>query len=306
MATGECPHWSEDATTILEEKRIIYRGIMLLIGAHMSIGGGFFNSLFSGKELGCATIQIFTKSANQWRAKELTSEDIEKFKEAQKETGITPVVGHDSYLINIGSKDKELLQKSREALLLELTRSEKLGLSYLVMHPGSNPDGKEGIKNIAGSLSWVHSKSKNYKVKICLETTAGQGNTLGYRFEQIAEIIDLTKDKQRLGVCYDTAHTFEAGYDIRDKKAFAETFKLFDSTIGLNRLKVIHLNDSKKDLGSRVDRHEHIGKGFIGGEAFRLILNDERFEKTPKILETPKEGDWDKKNLATLRKLHKG
>jgi len=285
---------------------------MLLIGAHMSIGGGFFNSIYSGKELGCATIQIFTKSANQWKAKELTSEDIEKFKQAQKETGIVPVVGHDSYLINIGSGDKELLQKSREALLLELTRSEKLGLLYLVMHPGSNPDEKEGIKRIANSLSWVHSKSKNYKTKICLETTAGQGSTIGHRFEQLAKIIDLTEENQKIGVCYDIAHTFEAGYDIRsqdafaDKKAYEKTFKLFDKIIGLNRLKVIHMNDSKKDLGSRVDRHEHIGKGFIGLEAFRLILNDKRLEKIPKILETPKEEDMDKKNLMILRNLYKG
>jgi deoxyribonuclease-4 len=272
----------------------------------MSIGGGFFNSLYSGKELGCATIQIFTKSANQWKAKELTSEDIEKFKQAQKETGIIPVVGHDSYLINIASGDKELLQKSREALLLELTRSEKLGLSCLVMHPGSNPDEKEGIKRIADSLSWVHSKSKNYKTKICLETTAGQGSSIGYKFEQIAQIIDLTQEDERLGVCYDTAHTFEAGYDIRDKKVYEKTFKLFNKIIGLNRLKVIHMNDSKKDLGSRVDRHEHIGKGFIGLEAFKLILNDRRFEMVPKILETPKEEDMDEKNLATLRNLYKG
>ncbi len=279
---------------------------MILIGAHMSIGGGFFNSLYSGKELGCATIQIFTKSANQWKAKELTSEDIDRFKQAQKETGIVPVVGHDSYLINIGSGDKELLQKSREALLLELTRSEKLGLLYLVMHPGSNPDEKEGIKRIADSLSWVHSKSKNYKVKICLETTAGQGSSIGYKFEQIAQIIDLTQEDERLGVCYDTAHTFEAGYDIRDKKVYEKTFKLFDKIIGLNRLKVIHMNDSKKDLGSRVDRHEHIGKGFIGLEAFRLILNDKRLEKIPKILETPKEENMDKKNLTILRNLYKG
>lgn len=279
---------------------------MLLIGAHMSIGDGFFNSLYLGKELGCTTIQIFTKSANQWKAKELTSEDIEKFNQAQKETGITPVVGHDSYLINIASSDKELLQKSREALLLELTRSEKLGLPFLVMHPGSNPDEKEGIKRIAESLSWIHSKSKNYKVKICLETTAGQGSSIGYRFEQLAKLIALTDENQRLEVCYDTAHTFVAGYDIRDKKVYEETFKQFDKIIGLNKLKVIHLNDSKKDLGTRVDRHEHIGKGFIGLEAFRLILKDRRFEKVPKILETPKEGDWDKKNLTTLRGLYKG
>ncbi len=279
---------------------------MLLIGAHMSIAGGFFNSLHSGKELGCTTIQIFTKSANQWKAKELTPEDIEKFKQAQKETGITSVVGHDSYLINIASGDKELLQKSREALLLELTRSEKLGLPFLVMHPGSNPDERKGIKRIAESLSWVHSKSKNFKTQICLETTAGQGSTLGHKFEQLAEIIESTEGNKRLGVCYDTAHTFAAGYDIRDKKTYDETFKQFDRIIGLNRLKAIHLNDSKKDLGTRVDRHEHIGKGFIGLDAFGLILNDKRFENIPKILETPKEEEWDKKNLNTLKKLYRG
>jgi len=279
---------------------------VLLIGAHMSIGGGFFNSLYSGKELGCTTIQIFTKSANQWKAKELTPEDIEKFRQAQKETGIAPVVGHDSYLINIASSEKELLQKSREALLLELTRSEKLGLPYLVMHPGSNPDEKEGIQKIADSLSWVHSRSKNYQVKICLETTAGQGNTLGYRFEQLADIINLTEEDKRLGICFDTAHSFVAGYDIKDEKAYRKTFEQFNQTIGINRLKVIHLNDSKKALGSRVDRHEHIGRGFIGLEGFRLILNDKRFEKIPKILETPKEDDWDEKNLTILRRLNKG
>jgi len=174
------------------------------------------------------------------------------------------------------------------------------------MHPGSNPDEKVGIKRIADSLSWVHSKSKGYKVKICLETTAGQGSSIGFKFEQIAQIIGLTEENQRVGVCYDTAHTFEAGYDIRDKKVYEATFKLFDRVIGLNRLKAFHINDSKKDFGTRVDRHEHIGKGFIGLEAFRLILNDKRFEKIPKILETPKEDNWDKKNLATLRSLYKG
>jgi len=214
-------------------------------------------------------------------------------------------VAHDSYLINIASVDKDLLHKSRESLLIELTRAENLGLPYLVMHPGSNPDEKDGIKRIADSLNWVHSKAPEYKAKICLETTAGQGKTLGFRFEQIAETIDKVDQKTRLGVCYDTAHTFAAGYDIRTKKVYQETFKEFDKIIGLKRLRVIHLNDSKKDLGTRVDRHEHIGKGFIGLEAFRLLVNDPRFEKIPKILETPKEGDMDKKNLKVLRSLIK-
>lgn len=278
---------------------------MLLVGAHMSIAGGVYNSLLSGKELGCSTIQIFTKNATQWRAKDLISEDIEKFKELQKETQISPVVAHDSYLINIASVDKDLSQKSRESLLIELSRAEMLGLSYLVMHPGSNPDEKDGKKRIADSLNWVHSKAPKYKAKICLETTAGQGNSLGHRFEQIAQIIDGVKEKKRVGVCYDTAHTFAAGYDIRTKKAYVDTFKKFDQIVGLKRIQVIHLNDSKRDLGTKVDRHEHIGKGFIGLEAFRLLLNDSRFEKIPKILETPKEGEMDKKNLKLLRNLVK-
>jgi deoxyribonuclease-4 len=271
----------------------------------MSIAGGVYNALLSGKELRCTTIQIFTKNANQWKAKELSPEEIEKFKQLLKETQISPVIAHDSYLINIASKDKELLQKSRESLLFELTRTELLGLPYLVMHPGSNPDEKDGMKRIADSLSWVHSKSPKYKAKICLETTAGQGNTLGLRFEQIAEIMDLVNDKKRLGVCYDTAHTFVAGYDIRTKKVYDETFRKFNKIIGLKHLKVIHLNDSKKDLGTRVDRHEHIGKGFIGLEAFRMLLNDPRFENIPKIIETPREGEMDKKNLRVLRGLVK-
>jgi deoxyribonuclease-4 len=271
----------------------------------MSIAKGVYNSLISGKELGCTTIQIFTKNANQWKARELSIEEIEKFKQLQRKTQISPVVAHDSYLINIASKEKELLLKSRESLLFELTRAETLGLQYLVMHPGSNPDEKEGIKRIADSLNWVHGKSPKYKAKICLETTAGQGNTLGHRFEQIAEIIEGVNEKKRMGVCYDTAHAFAAGYDMRAKKAYEETFKEFDKIIGLKRLRVIHLNDSKKDLGTRVDRHEHIGKGFIGLEAFNLLMNDPRLEKIPKILETPKQGDMDKKNLKLLGNLVK-
>jgi len=278
---------------------------MLLLGAHMSIAGGVYNALVSGKELGCTTIQIFTKNANQWKAKELSTEEIERFKQLQKETQISPVVAHDSYLINIASKDKELLEKSRQSLLFELTRTERLGIPCLVMHPGSNPNEADGIKRIADSLNWIHSQSPKYSARICLETTAGQGNTLGHRFDQIAGIIDLLGDKSRVGVCYDTAHTFAAGYDIRTRKAYQATSKEFDKIIGLKKLKVIHLNDSKKDFGTRVDRHEHIGKGFIGLDAFRMLLNDPRFEKVPKILETPKEGDMDENNLEVLRSLVK-
>jgi deoxyribonuclease-4 len=281
----------------------------LLIGAHMSISGGVFNAILAGEELGCTTIQIFTKNNNQWRAKELTSAEVDKFFEHQKRTGISPIVGHNGYLINLASSKDDIFALSKESMLVELQRAEKLGLPYLVMHPGSHlgTGEKEGIKKIAGAINWLHQKIPGYEVKICLETTAGQGSNLGYKFEQLAQIIGLVKENQRMGVCYDTCHTFAAGYDIRTKKAYQDTFKEFDKVIGLGRLKVIHLNDAVKDLGSRVDRHAHIGEGKIGLEGFRLLMNDKRWEKIPKILETPKEGGTAKdiKNLSVLRSLVK-
>ena len=281
----------------------------LLIGAHMSISGGVFNAFQHGEEVGCATIQIFTKNSNQWKAKELTSEDARKFRESQKKTGISPVVGHNAYLINLASPKKDVYDLSMEAMLVELERAELLGLPYLVIHPGAHLESgeREGIRKIAGSVDKLHQKTKGFKVKICLETTAGQGSTIGYRFQELAEIIDNVEENERLGVCYDTCHTFAAGYDIRTKKAYEETFRAFDQHIGLQKLKVIHLNDSLKDLGSRVDRHQHIGKGKIGLEGFRLLMNDKRWEKIPKILETPKEGGTAKdiENLNLLRSLVK-
>ncbi len=281
----------------------------LLIGAHMSISGGVFNAILAGEELDCTTIQIFTKNNNQWKAKELTQDEVDKFFQQQKRTRIAPIVGHNGYLINLASPKDDVFALSKESMLVELQRGEKLGLPYLVMHPGSHlgTGEKEGLKKIAGTINWLHLKTKGYKVKICLETTAGQGSNLGYRFEQLAEIIEMVKENQRLGVCYDTCHTFAAGYDIRTKKAYDNTFKEFDKVIGLSRLKVIHLNDAVKDLGSRIDRHTHIGEGKIGLEGFRLLMNDKRWEKIPKILETPKEGGTAKdiKNLSVLRSLVK-
>lgn len=275
----------------------------------MSIAGGVFNALISGKEVGCATIQIFTKNNNQWNAKPLSEAEIAEFKAKQKETGIKPVVAHDSYLINVASPDKALAQKSKEALLVELQRCEALGIPYLVMHPGSHVGAgeKEGIKRIAEALGWLQAKTKAYKAQIALETTAGQGSNLGYRFEQIAEIIEQTADKKRLAVCLDTCHIFAAGYDIRTQKAYQKTMREFDRVIGLKRLKAVHFNDSVRDLGSRVDRHAHIGQGKIGQAGFGFFMNDKRLDDIPKILETPKdkEGKFDRMNLATLRKLAK-
>lgn len=281
----------------------------ILLGAHMSIAGGVYNCFDHGEHFKCTTIQIFTKNASQWRAKPLTETEIDKFKERQQQTKISPVVAHDSYLINLGSNNKALLQKSKEAFLVEMQRCELLEIPCLVTHPGSHTGAGEeaGLKTIADSLSWLHHKLPEAKVMICLETTAGQGTNLGYRFEQIANIIELSDSPEGLGVCLDTCHIFAAGYDIRTERAYKKTMREFDSVIGLKRLKVIHFNDSKKELGSRVDRHEHIGKGFIGVEPFGLFMNDRRLAKIPKILETPKGDDatGDDRNLTILRNLVK-
>jgi deoxyribonuclease-4 len=271
----------------------------------MSIAGGAYNALISGAELGCTTIQIFTKSNNQWRAKPLSDEEVERFHEEQKRTGIKPVIAHDSYLINLCSPDVGLLTKSREAYLHELERCEMLKIPYLVTHPGGHMgQGEEwGIKRIAESIDWLHAQAPDLKVKIALECTAGQGTGLGYKFEHLAGIMDQSKDPERVRVCIDTCHLFAAGYDISNEKGYEQTINEFDRIIGLKHLVAIHLNDSKKPLGSRVDRHDHIGQGQIGEKAFGFFMNDKRFEKIPKLLETPKENDMDRVNLAKLRKL---
>jgi len=279
----------------------------ILLGAHMSIAGGVYNCFDHGEHFKCTTIQIFTKNASQWRAKPLAEDEIATYKRRQKESAISPVVAHDSYLINLGSNNKALLQKSKEAFLVEMQRCELLEIPCLVTHPGSHTGAGEeaGLKTIADSLSWLHHKLPEAKVMICLETTAGQGTNLGYRFEQIANIIELSDSPERSGVCLDTCHIFAAGYDIRTERTYKKTMREFDSVIGLKRLKVIHFNDSRRELGSRVDRHEHIGKGFIGVEPFGFFMNDRRLAKIPKILETPKgdDGSADDRNLTILRKL---
>lgn len=279
----------------------------MLLGAHMSIAGGAFNAFAQGEHFGCTTIQIFTKSSNQWKAKELTDEEIEKYHAEQERTGIDPVIAHDSYLINLGSPDAALVKKSREAFLIEMQRCETLKIPILVTHPGSHlGKGEEwGIKRIAESIGWLHKKTAGFKVKIALETTAGQGTNLGYKFEQIASMIEQSGEFERLAVCMDTCHIFAAGYDITTKKAYQQTISEFDRIIGLDRLAAIHFNDSKKELGSRVDRHNHIGEGYIGEEPFGFFMRDKRFEKIPKLLETPKgdDGEMDRINLDKLRKL---
>jgi deoxyribonuclease-4 len=281
----------------------------MLLGAHMSIAGGVFNAPLDGKKATCDTIQIFTKSSNQWKAKTLGDDEIARFFEEQKNTGVTVACAHDSYLINLGSPDDELYNKSIEAFGIELERCHVLKIPSLVMHPGSHVGSGEetGLKRIAESFNKLFSKQPDNKTIVCLETTAGQGTNLGYRFEQLAEIIEMVEDKSRMGICLDTCHLYASGYPLKEEKEYKATIKQFDTILGLERLKVIHLNDSKKGLGSKVDRHEHIGKGELGLEPFRHLLNDRRMAKIPMILETPKGEELleDIENLKILRSLIK-
>jgi deoxyribonuclease-4 len=278
-----------------------------LLGAHMSIAGGVGNAFLQGKKVACDAIQIFTKSSRQWASKPYSKEEIEQFHLNRKETGIGAVIAHDSYLLNIGSPDAALRARSIAAFIDELERCETLGVTNLVAHPGAHVGAGEldGIKTIARSLDEVHKACPGYGVKVTLEITAGQGSNLGYRFEQIGNMIDATKESDRLRVCFDTEHAFAAGYDIRTRDGYERTFGEFDEAIGIELLAAFHLNDSKKEFNSRVDRHEHIGKGFIGIEAFRMLVNDPRFWGLAMCLETPKGPDLkeDRENLELLRSL---
>jgi deoxyribonuclease-4 len=281
----------------------------LLIGAHESIAGGLHKAYERAESIGCRALQHFTKSTNQWRAKPLTDEDIASYKTAASESTIRHVIAHDCYLINLAASDKTILQKSRDALLNEFKRCEVLGIRYLNFHPGSHMGSgeSEGIKRIVESLNWIHERMGAAEVVSVLETTAGQGSAIGYRFEHLRSIIDQVDDPARMAVCIDTCHVFAAGYDISNEDGYEKTLREFDAVIGLHRLVAIHVNDSKKPLGSRVDRHEHIGKGTIGKVGFALILHDARLAGVPKILETPKGNDLkaDRMNLETLRRLAK-
>ena len=278
-----------------------------LLGAHMSIAGGVDKALLLGKTVDCDAIQIFTKSSRQWAAKPYSKEEIELFTLNRKATAITTVIAHDSYLLNLGSPDDALRKRSLASFIDELERCEILGVSNLVAHPGAHVGAgeNEGIKTIARSLDEAHKACPGYHVKVTLEITAGQGSNLGYRFDQIAKMIDATKENDRLKVCFDTEHAFAAGYDIRTQEGYERTFTEFDEVIGIERLAAFHLNDSKKELNSRVDRHEHIGKGHIGVKAFRFLVNDQRFWGLPMCLETPKGPDLkeDRENLTLLRSL---
>jgi deoxyribonuclease-4 len=278
-----------------------------LLGSHMSIAGGVDKAVLQGKDVGCEAIQIFTKSSRQWASKPLSEEEIGHFHEAKKTTGLTSVMAHDSYLYNFAATDEALRQKSVAGLIDETRRCEVLGIAYLIAHPGAHVGAGEavGIKTIARSIDDMHKACAGFTTKLALEITAGQGSNLGYTFQQVRDIIDATQAPERLRVCFDTQHAFAAGYDLRTKEGYDRTFAEFDDVIGLELLVAFHLNDAKKDLGCRVDRHEHIGKGFLGLDAFRLLMNDQRFWGLPMCLETPKSADCheDRENLATLRGL---
>jgi len=286
------------------------------LGAHMSVTGGKYMALERGKELGCESIQVFIRSVRSWSAKPLVQSDIDDFlkkKEELKEE-IWPIISHNSYLINLASIDKEKLEKSYNAMLDELIKVDQLGIEYDNMHPGVIPisdkneiSKKEALIQISNQLNKLIEETKGSKVIILLETTAGQGKGLGNKFHHLATIIDKIRDKDRIGVCFDTAHSFAAGYDFITKKKYNEMWNEFDDIIGLKYLFAFHLNDTEKDLGSRVDRHTHIGQGKIGKEPFRFLLNDDKFRDHPGILETPKGKDMkeDVMNLATLRSLIK-
>ncbi len=263
---------------------------MPLLGSHLSIAGGYYKAVYAAKELDLECVQIFTKNNNQWRAKEMTDEDVTKFRDAIEETGIQMPCAHDSYLINLASPKEELWQKSLAAFIIELERAERLGLAGVVMHPGSfvKSTEEEGLQKIIEAFDIVLEKTVGQKVEVWIETTAGQGTNLGHRFEHLNEIISSVQDSTRLGVCVDTCHIFAAGYPMETVKEYKATMDEFDSVVGIERIKAFHLNDSKKEFGSRVDRHDHIGQGFLGLKPFKHIINDKRFKNLPMYMETPK------------------
>lgn len=282
----------------------------LLMGAHVSIAGGFDKAIIRGETIGAACIQIFTKSNRQWYAKPITNNDIVGFLAQQKDSSVQMVVAHASYLINLASTKTDTAQKSLQALIDELLRCEMLHIPYLVLHPGTYPstDHQNVLETIAKQINAAFKEVKPKHTSLLLETMAGQGSTVGKTFEELAEIIKHVALKSHIGVCVDTCHIFAAGYEFHDEKSYKQLWQQFDKTIGLERLKAFHINDSKKERGSLVDRHEHIGHGKITPAAFKLLMQDKRFADIPKLLETPKDHDEfedDKRNLATLLRYSK-
>jgi deoxyribonuclease-4 len=277
----------------------------------MSIAGGYENAVHSAVKAGCDAVQLFTKNNSQWYAKPLTEHDVSRFGEALRSNRLRSYFAHNSYLINLASPDSLLWKRSIDALVIELERCDALGLTYLVAHPGSHMESSvdAGLRRIALALDEAHTQTRGARVQLLLEITAGQGTNLGHRFEHLAEILHRVQDPDRLGICFDTCHAFAAGYGMSTPREYQWTMNELDRLVGLSRVKAVHLNDSKRELGSRVDRHEHIGRGHIGLKGFRCLLNDERFRNVPMCLETPKGTergrDLDVVNLTTLRRLLK-
>lgn len=279
----------------------------MIIGAHVSMAGGVEKAVTNALQLGCETFQIFTKNQNQWKEKIYTEAEIDLFRSHlnQSKLNANLLAAHDSYLINLCSPEKELLEKSQSAFLQEAKRCLALGIPYLIFHPGSHVGkGEEwGIQMISKSINLVLEKLESNRVMFLLETTAGQGSNLGYRFEQLLQILEGITEPERVGICVDTCHIFAAGYDIRKEEDYLYTIGKLDSVFGLNKIRAFHLNDCKSEFGSRVDRHEPVGQGKIGLKTFQLLMRDPRFENTPGYLEIPGGDDAFKKDIKTLKRL---
>ncbi len=279
----------------------------LLLGAHMSISGSVDRALERGESIGCSVVQIFLKNSNRWVGKPIEAAEAETFRTHLQSSPIRSVFGHNAYLVNLASPKDDLFEQSIAAMVDEIERADLLGVPFIVMHPGSPVGESEawGLKRISEGVARIFEATAHSKVQLAFENTAGQGSNLGYRFEHLAQLITDAPDKSRVGVCLDTCHAFAAGYEMRTQKDYDATLGALDREVGLAFLKAIHLNDSKKDVGGRVDRHEHIGKGCLGLEPFRFLMNDPRLAAIPKALETPKGDDMheDVENMAILRGL---
>ncbi|RMH42573.1 MAG: deoxyribonuclease IV [Deltaproteobacteria bacterium] len=288
-------------------ERAARRAARCAVGAHMSIAGGLHRALERGAEAGCDVIQIFTRSNQQWAAPPIGRDAVAAWRDARATYGVDPALAHGSYLVNLAASTRALRERSYRATRRELARCAQLGIRYLVIHPGAHTgDGHAtGIARIARALDRLYDEAGDCPTRVLLENTAGQGTSIGHRFEHLRDILGaMRRHAGRVGVCIDTCHTLAAGYDIRSEAAWQRTFDEFDRTVGCDRIAAFHVNDSKAPLGARVDRHEHVGRGHVGLTAFRCLVNDHRFAGLPMVLETPKAGTaGDPVNLAILRAL---
>ncbi|MFO7768045.1 MAG: deoxyribonuclease IV [bacterium] len=271
----------------------------------MSVAGGVSRAFLHGESVGCTVMQIFVKNNSRWRGAPLLDEEVEAFWLERERTGIWPVFAHNTYLVNLASPDPAIRERSVACTIEELLRCQRLGLPWLVIHPGAHvgAGAETGMDRVAVNLKRVFDATPDVETMVLLEAVAGQGTTLGRSAEELAEILERTDAPERTAVCLDTCHIFAAGYELRDPEGYEETVRTFADTVGLDRIKAFHLNDSKRPLGSRRDRHAHIGEGHIGDRGFRNLMRDPRFADIPKVLETPKEEDADRRNLERLRRL---